>query len=142
MADPTRCPSCGKRNRVPVATSGRPLCGGCRGPLPWIVDATATTIDEAIDATLPVLVDLWAPWCGPCRSVAPIVEQLARERAGRLKVVKVNVDEAPQVGARYQVQSIPTLLLLDGGRLIGRQVGALPAAALTRWLDAQSTGAA
>jgi thioredoxin 2 len=104
--------------------------------------ATAATFDAAIDATLPVLVDLWAPWCGPCRSVAPVVEQLARDRAGRLKVVKVNVDEAPQVGARYQVQSIPTLLLLDGGRLIGRQVGALPAAALTRWLDAQSTDAA
>jgi len=77
-----------------------------------------------------VLVDLWAPWCGPCRMVAPAVERLATELAGRLKVVKVNVDEAPGVAARFDAMSIPTLLVLYDGRTADRIVGALPANAL------------
>jgi thioredoxin 2 len=80
-----------------------------------------------------VLVDLWAPWCGPCRMVAPGVEQAARELAGRLKVVKVNVDDAPDVSRRFEARSIPTLLVLRGGRVVARQVGALPANRLVAW---------
>ena len=129
------CPACGQKNRVPATAGGSPACASCKRPLPWLVEATPDTVDAALRAKVPVLVDLWAPWCGPCRMVAPILRQLAAERAGRLKVVKVNVDELPQVSARYGVQGIPTLLLLEGGREIARQVGAAPKAALTRWLD-------
>ena len=131
------CPACGQKNRVPATAGGSPACASCKRPLPWLVEATSDTVDAALRAKVPVLVDLWAPWCGPCRMVAPILEQLAAERAGRLKVVKVNVDELPQVSARYGVQGIPTLLLLEGGREIARQVGAAPKAALIRWLDEQ-----
>ena len=136
MADIVACPSCGARNRVPPSASGSPVCASCKTALPWLVEATAADVDDVLHATVPVIVDLWAPWCGPCRMIAPILEQAARDRAGHLKVVKVNVDELPEVSARYGVQGIPTLLLLDRGREVSRQVGALPAHALDRWLDA------
>ena len=84
---------------------------------------------------MPVLVDLWAPWCGPCRMVSPALEQLAVEMAGRLKLVKVNADESPLLSRRFDVQAIPTLLLMDRGRLIDRQVGAAPVAALRSWVQ-------
>jgi len=123
-----RCPACGRRNRVPTSAAGSPRCAQCHAPLPWLVSAGDDTFDAvAARARLPVLVDLWAPWCGPCRMVAPAVEQLATELAGRLKVVKVNVDEAPSVAARFDAMSIPTLLVLSGGKPIDRIVGALPA---------------
>ena len=87
------------------------------------------------ESPVPVLVDLWAPWCGPCRAVAPGVEQAARKLAGRLKVVKVNVDRAPAVAARFDARSIPMLLILDRGQLRDRQVGALPPDLLLRWAE-------
>ncbi len=90
---------------------------------------------EVLEADRPVLVDFWAPWCGPCRMIAPGVEEAARKLAGRLKVVKVNVDRAPAVSARYDARSIPTLLILDKGDVKDRQVGALPADALLRWVE-------
>lgn len=135
MAGIVACPSCGKKNRVPASSSGSPVCAACKAALPWLVEATAESLDAALDANVPVLVDLWAPWCGPCRVVAPMLERAALERAGHVKVVKVNVDELPDVSARYGVQGIPTLLLLDHGREVARQVGALPADAFDRWLD-------
>jgi thioredoxin 2 len=84
---------------------------------------------------MPALVDLWAPWCGPCRAVAPALEALAVDLAGSLRIVKVNVDEAPQVSARLGVQGIPTMLLFRDGAEIARQVGALPGDAIRRWGD-------
>jgi thioredoxin 2 len=135
MSSITRCPSCGRSNRVPAVASGTPNCGSCGAKVPWLVDVTTADFAAATDAKVPVVVDLWAPWCGPCRMVAPVLEQLARERAGKLKVVKVNVDEEPGVSARFGVQGIPTLLLFERGELVGRQTGALPAAALSRWID-------
>jgi thioredoxin 2 len=129
------CPTCEKRNRLPVAARGRPRCAQCKADLPWIVPAGSSDFDAAVDSNLVVLVDLWAPWCGPCRMVAPVLERLATEYAGRAKVVKVNVDEAPAIQARYGVQGIPTLLVLRGGREVDRVVGAVPDGVLRRHLD-------
>jgi len=129
------CPSCGKRNRVPAASTGVPRCAGCHAPLPWLVSAGDDEFAAVADqAGVPVLVDLWAPWCGPCRMVAPGVEQVARELAGRVKAVKVNVDDAPGVARRFAAQSIPTLVLLRDGKVVDRIVGALPAARLVDWV--------
>lgn len=104
-------------------------------PLAWMVDAGDGDFDEAVDSTGLVLVDLWAPWCGPCRTVAPAVEAAAREFAGKLKVVKVDVDQAPGISARFRVQGIPALLLLRDGQPIARQVGAVPVNRLLDWVQ-------
>jgi thioredoxin 2 len=130
------CPHCGTRNRVPPAAAGTPRCATCHQWLPWIAAAgDADFADIAENSSVPVLVDLWAPWCGPCRMVSPALEQLAGERAGRLKLVKVDVDEAPEISQRFSVQAVPTLVLLDRGRILRRQSGAAPVAALRLWLD-------
>ncbi|MGD9999388.1 MAG: thioredoxin [Ilumatobacteraceae bacterium] len=129
----TTCPGCGRRNRVPASAFGHPRCAACHRDLPWIVDAGEREFDDAARTSGVVLVDLWAPWCGPCRMVAPGVERAATELAGRLKVVKVNVDDAPGVSARFGVQGIPTLLLLRDGEVRARQVGALPPDRLLEW---------
>jgi thioredoxin 2 len=135
------CPHCGRKNRVPTAATGTPRCGNCHQPLPWIVNAGDDSFAEVAEKSkVPVLVDLWAPWCGPCRMVSPALAQLATERAGSLKLVKVNVDESPRLQQRFGIQSIPTLMVLRGGKVIARQVGAAPADALRSWLD-QSLGA-
>ena len=135
MSDVITCPACGRKNRLPAESGGRPRCASCHADLPWLVEAGQSEFDRAVDTRLPVLVDLWAPWCGPCRMVAPGVERAARELAGRLKVVKVNVDEAPGISARFGVQGIPTLLLLRDGKVVDRQVGALPEARLLTWVQ-------
>lgn len=129
-----QCPACGTKNRVPASSSGRPRCASCHVDLPWLVEAGSSDFDAAIDTNLPVLVDLWAPWCGPCRIIAPGVERASREFAGRLKVVKVNVDQAPDVSARYGVQGIPTLLILKDGNIVDTQIGALPENQLLAWV--------
>lgn len=135
--DVVACPSCGKRNRVADPRVGRARCAVCHADLPRLVDADDTTFaDVVVGSSLPVLVDIWAPWCGPCRAVAPVVEQLATEHAGRLKVVKVNADHSPRVSADHQVTGIPTLLLYDGGKEIARTVGALPPPQLRSWVEA------
>jgi thioredoxin 2 len=131
-----RCPHCGRRNRVPAVANGTPRCGNCHQALPWIVDAGDDDFAEIAEAAaVPVLVDLWAPWCGPCRMVSPALEQLATELAGRLKLVKVNVDNSPRLQQRFSVQSIPTLLLLRNGSVAARQVGAAPAPQLRSWVE-------
>ena len=141
-ADVVVCPACGVRNRVPAAATGVPRCPACHTDLPWLVDATDTNFDTVIDSRLPVLVNLWAPWCGPCRTLAPAVQRSAEEFAGRLKVVKVNVDQAPGISARFGVQGIPTLLLLREGRIVARQVGALPESQLLSWIRPLADSAA
>lgn len=133
MAEIVACPSCGKKNRVPAVATGTPRCAQCHADLPWLVEAGEGDFDDAVRTSAAVLVDLWAPWCGPCKMVAPGVERAAVELAGRLKVVKVNVDDAPGISARFGVQGIPTLLMLRDGRAVDRQVGALPADQLIAW---------
>jgi len=134
--DVVRCPTCRRRNRVPAHAPGVPHCGTCHAALPWLVEAGDTTFDlVAVRSPLPVLVDLWAPWCGPCRMVSPAVERISVDRAGRLKVVKVNVDVAPRTAARYEAMSIPTLLVLSDGQVRDRIVGALPEPALRQRVD-------
>jgi thioredoxin 2 len=131
-----RCGHCAQANRVPAAAAGTPRCGKCHQPLPWITDADDTTFDEIAGAAkIPVIVDLWAPWCGPCRMVSPALEQLARDLAGQVKLVKVNVDVSPQISQRFEAQAIPTLLVLRGGRVAARQTGAVPLPALRAWVD-------
>ena len=134
MSEIVVCASCGKKNRVPGTATGLPRCASCHADLPWLVNAGESDFIAAARSRVPVLVDLWAPWCGPCKMVAPGVERASREFAGRLKVIKVNVDDAPGVSARFGVQGIPTLLVLRDGEPIARQVGALPADQLVAWV--------
>ncbi len=128
------CPSCGAKNRVPAVSSGTPRCAKCRVALPWVVAASDDDFDAVVAARVPVLVDLWAPWCGPCRTISPLLERAARERAGALKLVKVNVDTAPRTAARFDARSIPTMVLLKSGREVSRLVGAVPKAQLDSWI--------
>jgi thioredoxin 2 len=125
------CAKCGKKNRIRPSAKGAPHCGFCGAPLPWLVSATDATFDVEAQASVAVVVDLWAPWCGPCRFVSPILEQLAQEYAGRLKVIKVNVDENPRLAERFDARSIPTLIVLRDGRVVDRIVGAMPKGPLT-----------
>lgn len=132
----TLCPACGTKNRVPVAAKGRPQCASCHAVLPWLVDAGDADFARAIDTSQLVLVDLWAPWCGPCRMVAPVLEKLSVAYAGRVKVVKVNVDDNRGTAARFDAQSIPTLVMLRDGAPVDRVVGAQPEQVLRGRIEA------
>src|ERR1700730_4490174 len=136
------CPECGATNRVPlekVQAHLQPGCGRCKSPL--AVSAHPSTVTdsnfaaEVEQSPLPVLLDMWAPSCGPCRMIAPVIEQLAGELAGRVKVAKLNTDENPMTASRFSVRSIPTLLVLKDGREIDRLVGALPKQEILRRLQ-------
>ena len=125
-ADIVACASCGAKNRVPRVSTGKPTCAKCHVDLPWLVDATDADFASVTDTSRLVLVDLWAPWCGPCRVVAPILEQLSRDFAGSLKVVKVNVDGSPATSQRFNASSIPMLVFLRDGAAIDTVIGAQP----------------
>jgi thioredoxin 2 len=130
------CPHCGKRNRVPAAADSVPKCGNCHQLLPWIADAGDDDFEEVAERSpIPVLVDLWATWCGPCRMVSPALERLATERAGQIKLVKVDVDTAPRLSQRFEVRAVPTLMVLRDGKVLARQPGAAPEPALRSWVD-------
>jgi thioredoxin 2 len=133
------CPACATLNRVPAERLGEaPVCGKCKTPLldGQPVPVTSASFAAAVERTeLPVVVDFWAAWCGPCKMVAPVLEQIASERAGKLKIAKVDVDANQALAARFGVQSIPTLLLVRGPIHVDQIAGALPKQALDSWLD-------
>jgi thioredoxin 2 len=134
------CPHCGKRNRVPAAAEGKPRCANCHRWLPWIALAGDLDFPDVVEkASVPVLVDVWATWCGPCQMVSPALEQLAAERAGQLKLVKVDVDRAPAIAQRFTVRAVPTLLLINHGEVLARQSGAASISVLRNWLDKSLT---
>ena len=138
-----RCSSCGANNRVPrekIEQGLQPVCGRCKTPLvtpPQNPSRSRMPISQPRwkRSPLPVLLDMWAPWCGPCKMIAPAIEQLAAENAGRLRVGKLNVDENPVTAERFNVRSIPALLVFKAGREVDRIVGAQPKAAIARRLE-------
>ena len=123
-----RCPKCGAQNRVVPGASGEAVCGRCKTPLAAAAGPIVLTDrnfgDEVEQSRLPVLVDFWAAWCGPCRMIAPVIEQLAKELSGRVRVGKLDVDANQTTAAKFRVQSIPTLLIFGNGREVDRIVGA------------------
>ncbi|MFA5904336.1 MAG: thioredoxin TrxC [Desulfobacula sp.] len=127
------CSKCSAKNRVPLLRiNENPKCGKCGTLLPneilsRPVNVTDATFDrEVLGSALPVLVDCWAPWCGPCRSIGPVFDELAVKYKGRLKIAKLNLDENTGIGSRYSISSVPTLFLVKNGRIIDTVVGALP----------------
>ncbi len=137
-----RCASCGANNRVDsekIALGNEAICARCKKPLTVSIKPVtvtdATFASEVEGSALPVLLDLWAPWCGPCRMIAPVLEQLAGEMAGHVRIAKLNVDENQVTASRFNVRSIPTLLILKNGREIDRLVGVLPKPEIKRRLE-------
>jgi thioredoxin 2 len=127
------CPTCGTRNRIPFGRDAR--CGKCGTVMPSPAEPLEVPSDEAFDALvrdarLPVVVDFWAPWCGPCRAVAPEIARVAASHAGQWIVAKVNTEALPELGSRLRIQSIPTMAVFAAGRELSRTTGARPAAAI------------
>jgi thioredoxin 2 len=136
-----RCTQCGKVNRIPFARLGDAgKCGGCGAKIGGAIDRPADVLSAAAfrrlvaESPVPVLVDFWAPWCGPCRMVAPELDKVAKRQAGRVLVAKVNTEALPQLGAELGVQSIPTMAVYRGGRELRRSAGARPAPAIEQFV--------
>ena len=139
-----KCAQCGTKNRVPTSRlEDNPVCGKCRAhlnldsSLTKPIDVTDQSFQgEVISHPGPVLMDCWAPWCGPCRMVAPVLDQLASEYTGRIKIAKLNVDENPVTASQYGIQSIPTMLFFKNGKQVNKLIGAQPRPEIERHIKA------
>ena len=134
----TVCSHCLATNRLPderISESAK--CGRCKEPLfdGEIINATEQTLDKLLQDELPVVIDFWAPWCGPCVGFAPVFEDVAEERAEQIRFIKVNTEQQAALSARFRIRSIPTLMIFRKGQHVDTMAGALPKASFTQWLD-------
>jgi len=125
------CPQCSASNRLGTPTSAKaPICGKCKSALPWIITGSDISFRKELETSIPVLVDFWAEWCAPCRMTAPVLDDVARDKAGHIKLVKINVDQNPSTAERFNIRSIPTMILFKNGQAVETLVGAMSKDAL------------
>lgn len=134
-----RCPACGTRNRIAhPRLLAQARCGRCKSKVfpPEPVAVTDSSFADLVESSaVPVLVDYWAPWCGPCAQIDPMLCTIARERAGQVRIAKINVDDNPAIARRFTIRSIPALKLFKSGQIVGELTGVVPASAITELLD-------
>jgi thioredoxin 2 len=130
------CERCGRMNRIRSMAECAPHCGSCNSALPWVVDTSDDTYSDIVETSqVPVLIYMCAPWCPPCRRMTPVLEEVAKDLAGQVKLVEVEVDEAPRITELLAVRSVPTLIVIKGGKVLATHVGPAPAVTVRSWAE-------